>query len=293
MEASARLTEKALGLQAGYNALLCLDTHYIAGQMMLVRSLVTGMNIVAVEPAANPWDHLPDGLSLDFVALVPYQLLAILNSSSAGKKLNDSKSVIVGGAPIDGKLKSSVASLNCQVFATYGMTETISHIALQKLNGEDKQDYFQVLPGISIQTDNRGCLTIAANYLGKEKIMTNDLVEILSPQQFRWLGRVNNVINTGGVKVIPEKIEREVERAFLELGLQNRFFISGVEDPAFGSKVILIVEGLALDEALARRIYKSLDSRLARYETPKEIRTVEQFVETDTEKINRKATLEL
>ena len=293
MEASARLTERALGLQAGYTALLCLDASHIAGQMMLVRSFVTGMNIVAVEPSANPWDHIANGLPIDFTALVPYQMHTILNSPSAKEKLNELKTVIIGGAPADEKLKLSVGSLKCKVFATYGMTETISHIALQKLNGADRQDYFQVLPGISIQTDQQGCLTIAANYLGPGKIVTHDLIEILSPHQFKWLGRLDNVINTGGVKVIPEKIEREVEHIFQELGLQNRFFISGIEDPSLGSKVVLIVEGVQWDDALTQRIYKSLAGRLSRYEIPKEIRRLYRFVETDTQKINRKATLEL
>ncbi len=293
MEASARLTEKALGLQSGDTALLCLNIHSIAGQMMLVRSLVTGMNIIAIDPTANPWDHLNADLSIDFAALVPYQLLTILNSASATKKLNVLKTVIVGGAPISEKLKALIVPLNCQVYATYGMTETISHIALQKLNGKDKKDYFQVLPGITIQTDLRGCLIIAANYLGSEKIVTNDLVEILSPQQFRWLGRIDNVINTGGIKVIPEKIESVVESTFDELGLQNRFFISGMADPSLGSKVVLIIEGLALDIDLTRGINERLSDRLTRYETPKEIRAIEHFVQTEAQKINRTATIQL
>ena len=172
------------------------------------------------------------------------------------------------------------------------MTETISHIALQKLNGRDAQNCFQLLPGVFIESDHRDCLMIAADYLGVSKIVTNDLVEILSPRQFRWLGRADHVINSGGVKIIPEKIEKEVDRIFQTLGLENRFFISGMADPKLGSRVILVVEGDPFDNALAERIHKSLGGVLTKHETPKEILAVKHFVETETQKINRKATME-
>src|SRR5260221_617468 len=209
MEASARLTSAALGLQSGYNALLCLDTRYIAGQMMLVRSLIAGMNIVAVEPSSNPFETIRPDLRIDFAAIVPYQLQNILDSASGKNTLNKLKAVLVGGAPVSTKVKALLHPLQCPVYSSYGMTETISHIALQALNGPAAKDYFEVLPGISIERDARGCLTIAADYLGKDKIITNDLVEILGQRHFLWLGRWDRVINTSGVKVIPEKIAKE------------------------------------------------------------------------------------
>ncbi len=291
MEESSRLTSAALNLMPGYHALLCLDTRYIAGQMMLVRSFVTGMNIVAVEPSANPFEKIGAGMKIDFAALVPYQLHAIVNTASSKEKLNALKVVIVGGAAIEPSLSAMLGQVTCPLFATYGMTETISHIALQKLNGPDAQDYFQCLSGISVRTDARGCLKIKADYLGSGDIITNDLVEILSPDRFRWLGREDNVINTGGIKVIPEKVENEAGKILRELGLQNRFIIAGLPDDKLGSKVILILEGDPLTDVVNKRIHEKLSGVLTKYETPKEVVAVDHFAETDTQKIDRKATL--
>jgi O-succinylbenzoic acid--CoA ligase len=291
MEASARLTAAALDLRSGYQALLCLDTRYIAGQMMLVRSFVTGMNIVAVEPSANPFDSIQPDLRIDFAAIVPYQLQAILASPSGINKLNNLKAILVGGATVSAKVKALLHPLRCPVYSSYGMTETISHIALQRLNGPSAQDYFQVLPGISIATDARGCLTIAAGYLGTDKIITNDLVEILSAQQFQWRGRWDRVINTGGVKVIPEKIEKECEKIMEALGLVNRCFVTGLSDDRLGAKVTLIVEGAPFSESTQRDFRARLEKELSQYEVPKEMRFIPHFAETSTRKIDQRVTL--
>src|SRR5260221_5760056 len=205
--------------------------------MMLVRSLIAGMNIVAVEPSSNPFETIRPDLRIDFAAIVPYQLQNILDSASGKNTLNKLKAVLVGGAPVSTKVKALLHPLQCQVYTSYGMTETISHIALQALNGPAAKDYFEVLPGISIERDARGCLTIAADYLGKDKIITNDLVEILGQRQFLWLGRWDRVINTSGVKVIPEKIEKECEKTIEALGLLHRCFVAGLPDERLGTKV--------------------------------------------------------
>jgi len=293
MEASAQLTAAALGLQSGYHSLLCLDTNYIAGQMVLVRSFVTGMNIVGAEPSANPFDSLQPDLRIDFAAIVPYQLQAILDSLTGKNRLNNLKAVLVGGAPVSAKVKALLNTLLCPVYATYGMTETISHIALQRLNGLTPQDYFQVLPGIAIETDARGCLTISAQYLGADKIITNDLVEIRSPQEFQWLGRWDRVINSGGVKIIPEKIEAECEKVMRTLGLVSRYFVAGVPDDRLGSKVVLVVEGSPFSKSRQQDVYTSLGKVLGKYEMPKEMKFVPRFVETPTQKIDVQATLSL
>ena len=155
MEASARLTIKALNAEPNQTALVCLDTRYIAGQMMLVRSLINGMNIVAVDPASNPFEKTPSSQSLDFAAIVPYQVQAILSSTSRSR-LDQLKTVIIGGAPLDLSTKKELQSVTCKCYATYGMTETISHIALQRLNGEHVQEYFETFREIQISKDDRG-----------------------------------------------------------------------------------------------------------------------------------------
>lgn len=293
MEASARLTSTALGLQSGYHSLLCLDTGFIAGQMMLVRSFVTGMNIIAVEPSANPLNSIQPDLKIDFTAMVPYQLQAILDSAPGKKRLNDLKAVLVGGAPVGAKVKALLRPLLCPVYSSYGMTETISHIALQLLNGPAPQDYFQVLPGIAIETDARGCLAIAADYLGADKIITNDLVEIRSPGQFQWLGRLDRVINSGGVKVIPEKIEKAFEEITGDLGLINRCFVAGLPDDRLGTKVVLAVEGAPFSESVQRDLNTRLGRVLSKYEFPKEMKFISRFVETSTQKVDQQGTLQM
>ncbi len=291
MEASARLTIKALHLKPNYNALICLDTKYIAGQMMLVRSFVLGMNIVAVDPTSNPFKKIHLTQSLDFAALAPYQVQTILNSPSRSR-LDALKCAIIGGAPLDLITKKELLSIGCECYATYGMTETISHIALQRLNGEHVQDHFEVLDEIEIGQDERGCLVIRAGYLGN-KIITNDLIEIINTNKFRWLGRWDNIINSGGVKIMPEKIEVAVQEIFDSLELTNRFFVAGLPDEKLNQKVSLIIEGTHFAKDLLSRLEKGLREKMDRYEKPREIKFITTFKQTETGKVMRAETLHL
>ncbi len=292
MEASARLTIEALQLKSNDTSLVCLDTKYIAGQMMLVRSLTHRMNIVAVDPSSNPFERIPLSQPLDFAAFVPYQLETILNSTHS-IRLGKLKHSIIGGAPLDLKTRKALHSMACKFYATYGMTETLSHIALQQLNGEQSQDYFEVLDKIAISKDGRGCLTIHANYLGPEKIITNDLVELIGPKKFRWLGRWDNIINSGGIKVVPEKVELAVHKIFEDLNLMNRFFVFGLPDEQLHQKVVLFVEGSALPSETQRKIEMMLDEKLDRYHRPKELRFTPSFKETENGKVKRSETANL
>ncbi|MBI3482279.1 MAG: AMP-binding protein, partial [Bacteroidetes bacterium] len=235
MEVSAQMTINALHLKTGDTALVCLDTKYIAGQMMLVRSLVLGMNLIAVEPSANPFDNIDQ--PIDFTALVPYQLENILNQSP--ENLDSVRCAIIGGAAVSNSLKEKIKKTKCTVYATYGMTETISHVALQKLNGPDLQEYFEALENVRFRVDERGCLCIKANHLDRE-IITNDLVTLISSQKFKWLGRIDNVINSGGIKIIPEKIESVLEKIFDSLQIKKRFFVAGLPDEKLGQRVVAV-----------------------------------------------------
>ena len=293
MEASASLTIKAIKLETSYSALVCLDTKYIAGQMMLVRSLMCGMNIVAVDPTSNPFEKILPTQPLDFAALVPYQLQFILNSPLRSK-LDEVKCAIIGGAPLDLITKKELQNIRCKCYATYGMTETISHIALQRLNGDQQQSYFETLAGIEISKDERGCLVIGADYLGdKKKIVTNDLIELISEKKFNWLGRWDNIINSGGVKVIPEKIESVVQEIFNALKLNNRFFVAGVADEKLNQKVCLIIEGTPFANDLLSKVDRELEEKLDRYEKPRVIKFINNFKQTETGKVLRAETLHL
>ncbi|NOT73823.1 MAG: AMP-binding protein [Cyclobacteriaceae bacterium] len=284
---SAKLTEQAIHLQKEFTSLVCLDATFIAGALMVIRSLVTEMNMIITSPSANPLINIDQ--PIDFVALVPYQLMTILEEDY--KNLNSVKTIIIGGATLRYETIQSLQQFNTNFYATYGMTETITHIALQKLNGADRQDFFKVLPGIKISVDDRECLVIQADHLGKDPITTNDIVTLLDKDKFQWIGRYDQVINTGGVKVHPEKIERALEIVFHELNINHRFFVSGVSDTKLGEHVALVMEGPSPDQETTQKIKSTLELYLKRYEIPKSVLSIERFVETLTQKIDRIATI--
>lgn len=290
LQQSAMRTIAALGLQAGDTALICLDAQYIAGKMMLVRALEGNMKIIAVDPVSNPLTKTEPATPISFVALVPLQLQEILNDTESVKKLNHLKAVIVGGGALSDSLLQSIKKLTCPVFATYGMTETVSHIALQRLNGSEASDYFTTLPGIHINLDARGCLTIQMPEF-PEPIVTNDLVDLLSPTTFRWVGRIDHVINSGGFKISPEQIEKNIEITFNTLQIERPFFVCGIPDERLGQKLILAIEGFPVYRE--KKILPALTAHLHPYEVPKKIMWVREFIRTETGKINRLKTTEL
>lgn len=290
LTASARMTEQALGLKSHTDALICIDTRYIGGKMMIVRSLLTGMNILAVDPCACPLQEISIDHCVNFAAFVPYQVKSMLGSKHP-HLLNNVGTAIIGGAPIDDTAIEELNSYGCRCYATYGMTETLSHIALRKLNGKDRQPYFEALPGITLKQDARGCLAIQAPYLPDE-LITNDIVELISPKQFLWLGRWDNVINTGGVKVLPEKVEAAIARFMTLHGYTHRFFVYGIPDERLGNRVILVMEESGHNQELQEKIFPFLRASLTPYEIPKEICFSPSFVFTGSAKINRLKTLE-
>lgn len=270
MVASALATGDFFNLQPGNKALLCLSADYIAGKMMLVRAIILGLELDVVPTSSFPLQKVTK--EYDFVAMVPIQ---VENSKA---QLNQIKKLLIGGASLSELLKSKLKNVNTEVYETFGMTETITHIAAKNIN----EDYFQALPNVTLSVDSRNCLTINAPKVTNEIIITNDMVDLISETEFKWLGRFDNVINTGGVKVFPEQIEKKLQDA-----ISDRFFIAGVKDEKFGEKVILVIESKN-DLKLNTNTFENL----SKYEKPKEVFFVANFVETATHKINRKATLE-
>ena len=287
--ASAHLTAKALELTSGSTSLVCLDTEFIAGAMMLVRGMVVGMNMIIKPPSANPLENITE--QIDFTALVPYQVIHLLEHPP--EKLNSISKVIIGGAPLNQETIGLLQSLTPAFYATYGMTETITHIAIQKLNGSDRQDYFQLLPGIEVSIDDRSCLSIRASHLGNDPIITNDIVSLITKDKFQWIGRYDRVINSGGVKVSPEKIEKIVESAFAELKIKSRFFVESLQDQKLGQQVALVIEGEPLAGDILKNINDLLKGALEKYEMPRQVLFVSRFAETASQKIDRLATLKL
>jgi len=271
---SALATGRYFQLEPKDTALLCLSARHIAGKMMLVRAMVLGMWITAVEPTANPLEQ--NRAAYDFAAMVPMQ---VQNSMA---QLHRIEKLIVGGAPISPSLKERLAEQPSSIYETYGMTETITHIAVKQV--VDENDHFETLPGVNIKKDERGCLVIHAPQISSETITTNDLVEIRDKTHFKWVGRFDNVINSGGVKLIPERIEEKLAKI-----ISNRFFVAGIPDEALGQKLILMVEGKFDLEAI--KVHINHLKGLSKYERPKEVFSVPKFMETDNGKINRNGSL--
>ncbi|PWB21508.1 AMP-binding protein [Flavobacterium sp. HTF] len=266
---SALSTGDFFELEPGNKALLCLPVQFIAGKMMLVRSLILGLDLDIVAPSTEPLAL--NTTQYDFVAMVPLQ---VQNSIEALKNV---KKLIVGGAKMDAALEEKVLPLiKTAVYETYGMTETITHIAARRVG----ENVFTVLPNVKIVQDDRGCLVITVPYISDEPVVTNDLVEIIRENQFIFLGRIDNVINSGGVKLIPEQIE-----AKLIDKISARFFVTGIPDSVLGEKLILVIEGEKQDFA------PDFFDFLGKFEKPKEIVFVPKFKENENGKLLRKPSL--
>ena len=309
MAASAAATGQALGLRPGMAALVCLPVRYIAGQMMLVRGLELGLAMTLVEPSGDPLASLPAAARFDFTAVVPLQLQTLLAGPPGYRaRLSGMTAILVGGAPVSAALEQQLASLAAPVWHTYGMTETATHIALRRLNGPDASPWFHPLPGVEIDVDPRGCLRLRGPMTLGQWLQTNDLIELpstnadpLPPHRspstvhgspFRWLGRWDNVINSGGVKVQVERVEAAVERAWLALGLaERRCFVAGTPDARLGEAVTLIIEGTPLAAATQEALLAELTARVQRFERPRRVRYLLALAETASGKIDRAASL--
>lgn len=263
---SARMTCNYFGLTEESNALLCLPADYIAGKMMIVRAIVSRMNLAAVKPTADPFAELNS--ILDFAAITPYQFI----NSYQSIQETPVKKVIVGGSQVSLRLQKLMENIETEFYETYGMTETCSHIALRKLNGKDVSEYFEILNGVSINLDERNCLKIKASALTENELITNDVVELKGEKHFKWLGRYDNVINSAGIKIFPEQVEKKIEPL-----LDRRFFIGALPDEVLNQKLVLIIEGteFANDELL--QLHNNLGKFLNKFEKPKEILFYPQF----------------
>lgn len=279
-------TAQALGLMGAQKALLCIDPNYIGGKMMLFRALQSGMDLICVEPTSNPL--LEDLPLLDFAAFVPLQVDTILSNPASASRFTSIETVIIGGAAINPSLENKLSGSRNRVFQTYGMTETLSHIALRNLSmGE--QD-FKPLPGIRITKDGRGCL-IAEIPEFERPVVTNDLIEVTGNDRFKWIGRIDNVINSGGVKIQPESLESKISDVLEKFETISGFFIAGKPDERLGEQITLVIECRRKESPDIHAIRNSIQSTINRFEMPREIRMVEEFTKTPGGKLDRRATL--
>ena len=277
---SARITCDFLGLKPGDTALLCMSTDYIAGKMMVVRSIERGLRLIEVEPCGHP---LADNYQLstihyqlNFAAMVPMQVYNSLQVPEEKERLMDIRHLIIGGGAIDEAMERELRNFPNAVWSTYGMTETLSHIALRRISGPDASDWYTPFPSVEISQNQDGCLVINAPEVCAETLVTYDIVEIKN-NRFRILGRKDNVICSGGIKLQIEEIERE-----LKPYVRVPYIISKRKDEKFGEVVVLLTEGSTDD---AKQICEKV---LPKYHIPKAYIHVDQIPLTETGKPARK-----
>jgi O-succinylbenzoic acid--CoA ligase len=246
MLASARITCDFLGLQPGNTALLCMSLDFIAGKMMVVRSLERHLQLVAVPPIGKPeWNA-----SIDFAAMVPLQVWNLLHDPEGRQRLMGIRHLIIGGGAIDADLAAVLVGFPNHIWSTYGMTETLSHIALRRLNGPEASDWYTPFPSVTLSINEDQSLVIDAPEVCAERLVTNDIAELAADGRFRIVGRKDNVICSGGIKIQAEEVER-----LLHPHLRVPYLISKRPDQKFGEIVVLLTEGSTEEaEQIARQV---------------------------------------
>ena len=311
---SARITCDFLGLKPGDSALLCMSLDYIAGKMVVVRSIERHLHLISVSPSGHPLKdiNLKDANGKDvngeitFAAMVPMQVYNTLQVPEERERLTHVRHLIIGGGAIDASLEKELRSLpgNIAIWSTYGMTETLSHIALRRINGAEASEWYQPFDSVKISQTDEGCLVIDAPLVCAETLVTNDIVEIESyiynkvekhdkveKLRFRIKGRKDNVICSGGIKIQIEEVE-----ALLKSHLEKPFMIAKKKDEKFGEIAVLLTEDEDLKkvEATIRRLLsdeKSSDHKSHKYWIPREFRYVEHLPLTETGKPKRSILL--
>lgn len=285
---SAKMTCDFLGLKEGDTALLCLPVQYISGKMMLVRAIERKLKVIISVPSSAP--EISE--NVEFCAMTPLQVQNSLD------KIHFIKNLIIGGAAVSEKLKSQISrelsTINHQpstnIYETYGMSETLSHIALKQISPV-QEEYFTVLNDVEISVDERNCLKIFAPKLNPEILQTNDIVELLNEKHFKFLGRFDNVINSGGVKIFAEELENLVKKH-----IDRDLVFLGKPDETLGEKLVLVVEGKDASTSLSMTEIKSKIYNLefpSKFHIPKEILFLEKFPRAENGKVLRKEILKI
>lgn len=289
---SARITCDFLGLQKGDSALLCMSTDYIAGKMMVVRTLERGLRLWAVEPSGHPMREGQRMLLLDgttgrltsttepwpdrtgLVAMVPLQVYNTLKVPEEADRLRQTENLIIGGGAIDDDLERELRQFPHAVWSTYGMTETLSHIALRRLSGPEATEWYTPFSSVEVSLNADGCLVINAPLVCDGPLETHDRAEIDARQRFRILGRIDNVIDTGGVKVQAEEVERKLKPV-----LKRHFMVTSVPDAKFGEAIVLLTED---DDTV--QTANDCARTLPKYWVPKHVLHVDRLPMTPTGK---------
>ncbi|PIE59739.1 MAG: hypothetical protein CSA32_02175 [Desulfobulbus propionicus] len=292
--ASAEATASFFRFRRGDTILLCLPTDFIAGKMTVVRAFVSGLNLLAIPPSQNPLQQSGE-VKIKMAPLVPMQLERLFAGSypenDIVKILGRIENILLGGTALNNRLHRKLEEYgprcSCNCYLGYGMTETCSHIALQKI-GTTTKKLFTAMAGVSCTVNSRGQLVISAPHLGIDRLVTNDIVRLHSTTQFALLGRTDNVINSGGLKIYPEKVEEKLETILQDY----RYFIHAVADPVLGQSVTLFLESLPKKSTELAALLSAIRTVVGKYEVPRKIICVKQFSLTSSGKIKRQKTVD-
>lgn len=279
MLASAKRTCSFFKIEPKSVMLLCLPATYIAGQMMLVRAMVSGANLLVVSPRGNIAEQINQ--PIDFAAMVPNQVLKSLKSA---QKFNQIKTLIIGGGKVGYNIVNQLSEISTTCYETFGMTETLSHIAVRKI-WPDSQPNFKAFDGVEVSSTTNNNLVITDNDLCINQMQTNDIVRIVSSKEFEWLGRTDFVINSGGIKTSPESIEQ-----ILEPLIGRQLCITSKPDEKLGNRIVLVVEGKTTDITCQLDV---LRQKVSRYSMPKEVIWVDLLPRNKNGKLDRLALREM
>ena len=282
MEASAEITCRFLGLHRGGTALLCMTLDYIAGKMMVVRTLTQNMHLVSVAPVGHPLQHPLPTETIDLAAMVPLQVWSTLQVAEERQRLLQIRHLLIGGGAVSDELAEALQDLPNYIWSTYGMTETLSHIALRRLNGATRSDWYTPFDGVHVSLNDDGCLVIDAPAVHDGPLTTNDMAE-LKDGRFRILGRKDNVICSGGIKVQTEEVER-----LLHPHLPAPFMITKAPDVKLGERIVLLTE--SSDLSAIRQICQQ---QLPKYWQPRQYIHVTNIPLTETGKPARAVALQI
>ena len=276
MMQSARLTCEFLNLQAGDAALLCMNLRYIGAMMVVVRSLVAGLNLIVRPASGHPLSDIEEPLR--FAAMVPLQVYNTLRVPEEKARLEQTDILIIGGGAVDDSLEAEMSALPTAIYSTYGMTETLSHIALRRLNGETASKHYYPFPSVELSLSAESTLVIKAPLICGEVLQTNDIACIYPDGSFTIAGRKDNVINSGGIKIQAEEMEKRL-RPFIPVP----FVVTSVPDPRLGQALTLLIAG----QVDARELESKLQTVLDAYHRPRHIFMTESIPQTENGKTDR------
>ncbi|MCG8306281.1 MAG: AMP-binding protein [Cytophagales bacterium] len=287
---SAKRSLNLFKLEQGDKILLCLNPLFAAGFMTIVRAIEGNLDLIAITPGANPLASLPGKISLDFAAFTPNQIEGILSKSPG--KLMKVKTILIGGAGIHPELEKKLQNIQPDVFHSYAMTETLTHIACRSVNGPSKSLTFKAVRGVSFDTDKRSCLIVDDKTLGIKRLITNDVVELLNNREFIWKGRIDNVVNSGGIKIQIEQVESIISQLLVDMNLELKFCMISLPDKSLTNKLILLIEK-GQYKYNQKSLEKTIRDKLPKYHAPKKIVEVPEIFQTNTGKVDRNRNAKL